>query len=173
MIFPINLVQCEMELLHFKVFHTVCMHQFGWLLERRGNFSNLLQKEGGTQKGGGVLQKRGIPTLEETVGQCIYFWRLNFHHKDRADYSDRPSELCYLISNDLTQMVNFPTWTLDSDSQSCSFGFISSASSFYSTVVFPSLRNSDHVLIFPVNSKGYGPFQCTSYDYSCADWDGL
>ena len=34
------------------------MHQFGWLSERGGNFFNLLQKEGGTQKGGGV---RGFP----------------------------------------------------------------------------------------------------------------
>ena len=34
------------------------MHQFGWLSERGGNFLNLLQKEGGTQKGG-FAQKRG------------------------------------------------------------------------------------------------------------------
>ena len=35
------------------------MHQFEWLLERGGNFFNLLQKEGGTQKGGeGFPQKR-------------------------------------------------------------------------------------------------------------------
>ena len=46
------------------------MHQFGWLSERGGNFLDLLQKERGTQKGGGVPQKRGggVPTLEETVG---------------------------------------------------------------------------------------------------------
>ena len=30
-----------------------CFLQFGWLSERRGNFFNLLQKEGVTQKGGG------------------------------------------------------------------------------------------------------------------------
>ena len=43
------------------------MHQFGWLSERGGNFLNLLQKEGITQKGG------GLPTLEETVSKifCI------------------------------------------------------------------------------------------------------
>ena len=35
------------------------MHQFGWLSERGGNFLNLLQKEGGTEKGWGVPQKRG------------------------------------------------------------------------------------------------------------------
>ena len=35
------------------------MNQFGWLSERGRNFLNLLQKEGGTQKGGGFPQKRG------------------------------------------------------------------------------------------------------------------
>ena len=48
------------------------MHQFGWFSEsgggRRGNFLNLLQKEGGVpREGGGVPQKRGVPTLEETT----------------------------------------------------------------------------------------------------------
>ena len=33
------------------MFLTSCMHQFGWLTERGGNFLNLLKKEGGTQKG--------------------------------------------------------------------------------------------------------------------------
>ena len=37
------------------------MHQLGWFSERGGNFLNLLQKVGGTQKGGEV------PTLEETM----------------------------------------------------------------------------------------------------------
>ena len=49
------------------MFLTIYMHQFEWLLERGGNFFNLLQKEGGTQKGGGLPQKRGVPTLEETM----------------------------------------------------------------------------------------------------------
>ena len=31
----------------FKVFLTIYMHQFGWLLGRGGYFLNLLQKEGG------------------------------------------------------------------------------------------------------------------------------
>ena len=59
----------------------------------------------------------------------------NVHHKDWLTYSggtDRSGELCYnflqlcLISNNLTQMVNFPTWIPDCVqlSQSCSFGFI-------------------------------------------------
>ena len=42
------------------------------------------------------------------------FGDFKVHHKDWLTYSggtDRPSELCYIfsISNDLTQMVNFPT----------------------------------------------------------------
>ena len=45
----------------------------------------------------------------------------NVHHKDWLTYSsgtDRPGELCYnfYISNDLTQMVNFPTRIPDCDS---------------------------------------------------------
>ena len=45
------------------------MHQFGWLSERGGNFSNLPQKEelprtgGSLTKGGGG----GVPNLEETM----------------------------------------------------------------------------------------------------------
>ena len=43
------------------------------------------------------------------------FADFNVHHKDWLTYSggtDRPNELCYnfFISNDLTQIVNFPTW---------------------------------------------------------------
>ena len=47
------------------------MHQFGQISERGGNFLNLLEKEGGTQKGegGGSLRKGegGVPILEETM----------------------------------------------------------------------------------------------------------
>ena len=51
------------------------------------------------------------------------FGDFNVHHKDWLTYSggtDRPAELCYnfSISNDLTQIVNFPTQTPDSDSHS-------------------------------------------------------
>ena len=48
------------DVFHFKVFLRIYMHQFGWLSERRGNFINFLQKEGGTQKGGeGVPSEKG------------------------------------------------------------------------------------------------------------------
>ena len=36
------------------------MHQFGRLSERGGNLLNLFQKEGGTQKGGGVPSEKGV-----------------------------------------------------------------------------------------------------------------
>ena len=47
----------------------------------------------------------------------------DFNHKDWLTYAsrtDRPGELCYnfSISNDLTQMVNFPTRICDCDSHS-------------------------------------------------------
>ena len=39
------------------------------------------------------------------------FGDFNAHQKDRLTYSDRPGELYYnfSVSNDLTQMVNFPS----------------------------------------------------------------
>ena len=93
------------------------------------------------------------------------FGDFNVHHKDWLTYSggtDRPSELCYhfSISNDLTQIVNFPTWIPDCE------------------MAFPPLGNSDHVVVsvsidFPINSKQDNPFHRMAYNYSRADWDGL
>ena len=45
-------------------------------------------------------------------------------------------------------------------------------------MVFPPLRNSDHVAVsvsidFPSNSQQDAPFHRITYDYSRADWDGL
>ena len=39
--------------LHFKVFLTIYMHQFGWFSERGRNFLNLFQKEGVPSEMGG------------------------------------------------------------------------------------------------------------------------
>ena len=49
-----------------------------------------------------------------TSANVFVFGDFNIHHKDWLTYSagtDQPGELCYnfSISNDLTQMVNFPT----------------------------------------------------------------
>ena len=113
------------------------------------------------------------------------FGNFNVHHKNWLTYSggnDRPGELCYnfSISNDLTQIVNFPTWIPDSDSHSPALLdlFISSVASICSTMAFPQLGNSDYVVVsvsidFPTNSKQDTSFHHVAYDYSCADWDGL
>ena len=72
----------------------------------------------------------------------------NVHHKDWLTYSsgtDQPGELCYnfSISNDLTQMVDFPTQIPDCDSHSPALLdlFLSSDASICSTMAFPPLRN--------------------------------
>ena len=49
------------------------------------------------------------------------FGDFNVHHKEWLTFpgeTDRPGKLCcnFSISNDLTQMVNFPTWKPDCDS---------------------------------------------------------
>ena len=77
-------------------------------------------------------------------------------------------------------MVNFPTWIPDCDAHSTALldFFLSSDASICSTMAFPPLGNSDHVVVlvsidFPTNSQQDAPFHCIAYDYSCADWDGL
>ena len=77
-------------------------------------------------------------------------------------------------------MVNFPTRIPDCDSHSPALLdlFLSSDPSIYSTIAFPPLGNSDHVVVsvsidFPTNSQQDTPFHCIAYGYSCADWDGL
>ena len=113
------------------------------------------------------------------------FGDFNVHHKDWLTYSsgtDRPDELCYnfSISNDLTQMVNFPTWIPECDSHSPALLdlFISSDAIICSTMAFAPLGNSDHVVVsvsidFRTNSQQDAPFHRITYDYSRADWDGL
>ena len=71
----------------------------------------------------------------------------NAHHKDWLIYSggtDRSGELWYnfSISNDLIQIINFPTWIPDCDSHSPALLdlFISSDISICSTMAFPPLE---------------------------------
>ena len=84
------------------------------------------------------------------------FGDFNVHHKDWLIYSDetdRPGELCYnfnaIISNDLTQMVNFPTWIADCDSHSPTLShlILSYDASICLTMAFPQLGNSDYVVV--------------------------
>ena len=126
----------------------------------------------------------------EEVSQSTQLLRLSFEtltsiHKDWLTYSrgtDRPGELCYnfFISNDLTQMVNFPTSIPDCDSHSPAVlhVFIYSNASICSILAFSPLGNSDHVFVsifidFPINSKQDALFHHITYDCSRADWDTL
>ena len=116
--------------------------------------------------------------LINPFANVFVFGDCDIDHKDWPTYSggtDRPGELCYncSISNDHGQIVNFPTQILDCDCHSPALD-----ASICSTMAFPPLGNSDHVVVsvsidFAVNSKQDTPFHCLTYDYSCADWDGL
>ena len=77
-------------------------------------------------------------------------------------------------------MVNFPTRIPDCDSHSPALLdlFISSDASICSTMAFPPLENSDHVVVsvsidFPINSQQDAPFHRIAYDFFHADWDGI
>ena len=82
------------------------------------------------------------------------FGDFNVHHKGWLTCSsgtDQPGELChnFSISNDLTQMVNFPTRIPDCDSHSPALldFFLSFDASICSTMPFPPLGISDHVVV--------------------------
>ena len=77
-------------------------------------------------------------------------------------------------------MVNCPTQIPDCDSHSPAFldFFLSSDVSICSTMAFPPLGYSDHIVVsvsidFSLNSKQDVLFHHIAYDYSCADCDGL
>ena len=111
------------------------------------------------------------------------FGDFNIYHKNWLTYfdgTDRPGELYnFLISNDPTQMVNFPTWISYCDSLTHALLdlLLSSNAIICSTMTFSSLGNSDHVVSistdFPVNSKWDASFHGIAYEYSCDNWDGL
>ena len=90
------------------------------------------------------------------------------------------SAIIFQISNDLTQMVNFPTRIPDCDSHNPALLdlFLSSEASICSTMAFSTLGNSNHAFVsisidFPTSSQRDAPFHRIAYDYSRADWDGL
>ena len=101
------------------------------------------------------------------------FGGFNVHHNDWLTYfggTDKPGELCYdfFISNELIQMINFPTWMPGYDCHSPAFLdlFLSSGASICSTMAFTPFRNSDHVVVSnsidsPINPKQYAPFHRT------------
>ena len=100
----------------------------------------------------------------------IVFEDFNVRHKDWLTYSGgtgRPVELCCnsSISNELTQMVNFPNQIPDCDFHSPALldFFLSCDTSIYSAMAFPRLGNFDHIVVsvsidFPTSSKWDAPF---------------
>ena len=100
-----------------------------------------------------VIHETEGAMFKNKISSDIVFGDFNVYHKDWLTYSggtDRPGELGYnfSISNDLTQMVKFPTRIPDCDSHSRALLdlFISSDASICSTMAFPPLGNSGHVL---------------------------
>ena len=81
-----------------------------------------------------------VPSINPFANAFV-FGDFNIHHKDWLTYSggtNRSGELCYNFSNDLTQMVNFPTLIPDCDSHSPAFLylFLSSDASICSAMAF-------------------------------------
>ena len=113
------------------------------------------------------------------------FGDFNVHHRDWLTYSggtDPPGELCYnfFTSNDLIQMVNFPTRIPDCDFHSPGLLdlFLLSDASICSAMALPPMKKSDHVVVsvtidFPSNSKRDVLFHRIVYEYPRADWDSL
>ena len=115
---------------------------------------------------------------------AFVFGDFNIHHKDWLTYSggiDRHGELCYIfsISNNFTQIVNFPTRIPDCDSHSPALLdlFLSSYASICSAMASPRLENwswfclSFHWLSSKLKTGCL--FHCVAYDYILADWHGL
>ena len=121
--------------------------------------------------------------LANPSANVFVFGDFNAHHKDWLTYSggtDQPGELSFSISNDLTQMVNFPTRIPDCDFPSLALLdlFLSSDTSICSTMAFHPLGNSDHVAVsvsiyFPLYSQQNALFHRMAFDYLCADGNGL
>ena len=76
-------------------------------------------------------------------------------------------------------MVKFPTRIPDCDSQSLALLdlFLSSDTSICSTMAFPPLGSSNHVVSvsveFPSSAQPDAMFHCIANDYSHAHWDRL
>ena len=147
-----------------------------------GNFTvtgylPLIRKDSSTHMHGlAVYMKEGLPfardlSLENSAGSYLCF-RLALLHSVSYFfllYRSPSSSLCTVfdsISSNINEVLSINPSANVFDASICS------------TMAFPPLGNSDHVVVsvsidFPINSKQDTPFHCVACDYSCADWDGL
>ena len=113
------------------------------------------------------------------------FGDFNVHHKDWITYSggtDRSGEFCYnfSISNDLTQMVNFPTWIPDCYFHSplldlyffLTLIFVLQGLSLYWKILVMLLSQSPFTF-HHIHNRMPRFIDCIAYDYSPADWGGV
>ena len=83
------------------------------------------------------------------------------------------------VSNDLSEMVNFPTWISDCDFYSPALLdlSLSSDASICPIFTFPPLGSSDHVVSVSIDFRSYSQlvalFHRIAFDYSRAYWDSL
>ena len=108
----------------------------------------------------------------------------NTYQKNWLTYSGETHKLVnsviiFLSQTTLLRQLTFILRSMtDSHSPALLDLFLSSEASICSTMTFPPLGKSDHVVVsvsieFPINSKQDVPFHCAACDYSHADWDGL
>ena len=118
-------------------------------------------------------------------GSAFVFGDFNAHHKDWLTYPGATDRLVNYVIIFLSQVTLrrwltflFESQILNSHTLALLDLFISSVTIICSTMAFPLLGNSDHVVIsvsigFPSNSQRDAPFHWVAYDYSCADWEVL
>ena len=115
--------------------------------------------------------------------KVFMFGDFNLYPKDWITFSggtDRLGEFCYNFSQEI--LLRWLTFLLGSQTVMlavllfCIYLFISSNASICSTMAFPPLGNSNHVVVsvsidVPSYAQRNVPFHRISYEYSCADWD--
>ena len=108
----------------------------------------------------------------------MYLETFNIHHKDWLNHSGQTGRsgrsqtnllrwLAFLLRSLIVILTVLLFWiSFSSDTSICS------------TLAFPALGNSDHVVIsvpiaFPLNLQWDAPCHCIAYEYSHTDWDSL
>ena len=126
----------------------------------------------------GILQ-------QHPSSNVFVFGDFNAHHSDWLSHSDGTNlagERCFnfALSQDLTQLVNFPTRipdNLDHNAHLLDL-FLTSNPEICHAECLPSLGRSDHVVVhvsinLNVSSQSDAPIHRKTFSYGKADWDGF